>query len=111
MRMWMVDPTIMCRKHLMGEHVECHMLVGSLQRNRSIKKFLEYQLVDPSMVLQRHNELANEMLRRGYNHKSPLPTDFDASIKGIISPTESYNELLHRCPVCAKNIKEQNHVN
>ena len=30
MRMWMVNPGFMCNKHLLGEHVECHMLVGHL---------------------------------------------------------------------------------
>jgi hypothetical protein len=30
MRMWMVPPKVMCRKHLLGEHVEIHMLAGSL---------------------------------------------------------------------------------
>jgi len=28
MRMWMLNPKALCRKHLMGEHVEIHMLVG-----------------------------------------------------------------------------------
>lgn len=30
MRMWMVDPKIMCRKHLLGEHLELHMLAGCI---------------------------------------------------------------------------------
>ena len=40
MRMWMVDPKKMCRKHLLGEHVEIHMMVGTLLKGRSIDGFL-----------------------------------------------------------------------
>ncbi|MEZ0346180.1 MAG: pyrimidine dimer DNA glycosylase/endonuclease V, partial [Infirmifilum sp.] len=28
----MVPPSIMCDRHLLGEHVELHMLVGALRR-------------------------------------------------------------------------------
>jgi len=28
--MWMTPPAGMCRKHLLGEHVELHMLLGQL---------------------------------------------------------------------------------
>lgn len=34
MRMWVVNPKILCRKHLLGEHVELHMATGHLQRGR-----------------------------------------------------------------------------
>jgi hypothetical protein len=34
--MWMVDPRLVCSKHLLGEHVELHMFVGCLlKRKRS----------------------------------------------------------------------------
>ena len=32
MRQWMVDPRLLCRKHLLGEHVENHMFIGTLKR-------------------------------------------------------------------------------
>ena len=37
MRMWMLPPECMCRKHLLGEHVELHMLLGSMRRGKSIE--------------------------------------------------------------------------
>lgn len=40
MRMWMLPPETMCRKHLLGEHVELHMLLGSLRRGKNIDGFL-----------------------------------------------------------------------
>jgi hypothetical protein len=73
MRMWMVNPKRMCRKHLLGEHVELHMLLGSLRKNRSIQGFLDAGLLQPQAVNQRHEALVEEMEARGYKHSSPLP--------------------------------------
>ena len=28
--MWMVDPRFMCRAHILGEHRECHALIGTI---------------------------------------------------------------------------------
>jgi Pyrimidine dimer DNA glycosylase len=39
MRMWLVDPRLMCSQHLLGEHVELHMLVGSLNRKKTSMAF------------------------------------------------------------------------
>ena len=39
MRMWMLPPAGMCRKHLLGEHVELHMLLGSLRRGKIFRAF------------------------------------------------------------------------
>ena len=73
MRMWMVDPKKMCRKHLLGEHVEIHMMAGTLLKGRSIDGFLERGLLEPQSARKRHDALAAEMQARGYNHASPLP--------------------------------------
>ena len=100
MRMWMVDPTLMCRQHLLGEHVELHMLVGTLNKNISIEGYKKNKLMDPRVARARHDELVSEMTNRGYNHKSPLPA-FDETIKGaLLMVEESYAELLRRCCDC-----------
>lgn len=99
MRMWMVSPKTMCRKHLLGEHVECHMLLGSLKRNKKLGKLEEF--VEPRMLQKRHDALAKEMLRRGYKHKSPLvipPTVFLPSCK--VNRKDSARELYSRCGEC-----------
>lgn len=106
MRMWMVDPTVLCRKHLLGEHVECHMFIGTLKRNKSIKKFIEYGLVETQNIKARHDALAKELTNRGYNHKSELIIDFPITPIGKIDVANSYRELQQRCPVCSGNIKE-----
>lgn len=36
MRMWMVPPELMCRQHLLGEHVELHMFVGAINKGTSV---------------------------------------------------------------------------
>lgn len=32
MRMWMIDPKLLCRKHLLGEHNEIHKHLPSFRR-------------------------------------------------------------------------------
>lgn len=54
MRMWMLPTAGMCRKHLLGEHVELHMLLGSMRRGKNIEGFLSGGLVDPQRIFARH---------------------------------------------------------
>jgi len=68
MRMWMVNPKIMCRQHLLGEHVEIHMFVGTLSRGKSVKGYLEKGLLEVHNLYWRHEELVEEMKRRGTVH-------------------------------------------
>lgn len=105
MRMWMVDPKIMCRKHLLGEHVEHHMFVGTINRRISIDGYIGGNLLEPTQLLIRHYHLAEEMLRRGYQHKSEL-LEVDLSHLGekqlltVVDRESSLTELLRRCPDC-----------
>jgi hypothetical protein len=99
--MWMVDPKILCRKHLLGEHVELHMLDGHLRRGRRIDGFVRNNCTEPASITSRHLALATEMERRGYRHVSPLNSlawpDY-ATIK--VDAEASLAELLRRCPEC-----------
>lgn len=104
MRMWMVSPHIMCRKHLLGEHVEMHMLAGSLRRGRSVQGFIDKNLIDTSLMKCRHDMLVAEMQRRGYKHESPLEIDFDFEHEGWVDVDESYYELASRCEDCRDRI-------
>lgn len=74
MRMWMVPPHTMCDQHLLGEHVEIHMLAGTLSRHRSIDGFIAKGLLEPASMSARHDAIACEMTKRGFRHKSPLST-------------------------------------
>lgn len=101
MRMWMVSPKVMCRKHLLGEHVEAHMFVGTLQKGVSVEGYVDGGLFDSRYLKARHDELVEEMTRRGYNHKSPLPTSFDAeAFPGSIDIEFNLKDLASRCVEC-----------
>ena len=56
MRMWMVDPSLLCRKHLLGEHLECHMFVGTINKNISIKGYIKNGLCEPDKLEIRKNQ-------------------------------------------------------
>ena len=107
MRMWMLPTAGMCRKHLLGEHVELHMLLGSLRRGKSIEGFLSGGLVDPQCIFARHQELVAEMTRRGFKHNSPLDehecTALAAGFAGraAINTAANARDLRQRCPGCA----------
>lgn len=97
----MVDPALLCRKHLLGEHVECHMFRGSLRKGTSLRGFLDTGLLDSRLLARRHDQLAKEMQRRGYRHLSPLPRDFDARAAiSDVDSTAAMRELASRCDEC-----------
>jgi hypothetical protein len=111
MRMWMVDPTTMCRKHLLGEHVETHMILGSLRAGIRLDGYVRNNLLELKSLKKRHDELAVEMVRRGYNHQSPVEWK-EKEIDSVVQTDEVKNskvdrslalEDLHaRCSECRK---------
>jgi hypothetical protein len=110
MRMWMVDPLVLCNKHLLGEHVECHMFAGHLIRKRKITNYIAFNLLEPKSLAQRHNVLARQMRKRLMSHKSPLPR---FSIYYLPKDQQEYRvdvekslkDLIKRCPACKKRFK------
>jgi len=99
--MWLVNPRMMCRQHLLGEHLECHMFVGAIRTGRSLAGYIEKGLLDGERLKERHANLATEMYRRGYKHNSPLPYFVPApDLNGRIDVRESEAELRRRCPNC-----------
>ena len=104
MRMWMVDPKLMCRKHLLGEHFELHKHRSSFEKKRSIKG-RRWQ-IEPLSMKDRHEELAREMILRGYKHDSPyeqpdLSYLSEEDREGKVDREESLKELERRCKECA----------
>ena len=99
----MVDPGVMCNRHLLGEHVELHMLVKTINLGKSIKGYLN-GLVDPNLTLERHEKIVEEMKRRGMNHHSPIDSPVSASFGCSIKPiseTVNRKELAGRCARCS----------
>lgn len=117
MRMWMVDPKTMCNKHLLGEHVETHMFLGTLKKRISVAGYLENNLFEPLSLKARHDALATEMAARGMNHNSPL----DVTMPDLITLTKAEmdtrvdvaaaaDDLHYRCRDCwerSKSSKQQ----
>ena len=70
MRMWLVPPSHMCRKHLWGEHGTAHAS-RQPEKGKSITGFLSGGW---SIRVGCMNGTANwsEMEQRGYAHNSPL---------------------------------------
>lgn len=101
----MVDPVTMCDRHLLGEHVEIHMLAGTLARRRSIDGFIAKGLLEPAAMQERHERLREEMGRRGFTHRSPLPeTDLGylsmEARRARVDTAVSAAELARRCEGC-----------
>lgn len=109
MRMWMIDPRLLCQRHLLGEHYELHKLVGCLRKGRSIEGYLRKQLIDPSSIYERHIGLEYELRRRGGNPMSPLvEAECEAFARWygavLIDPGKSMSDLSARCEKCRLRI-------
>ena len=109
MRQWLVDPKIMCRQHLLGEHLEHHMFVGTIRKGGDLTGFLANNLLEPLSLISRHLALVEEMTHRGYNHRSPLPGFEPFGHEDVvIDRPAALAELLRRCPKCRQRLEVQN---
>jgi hypothetical protein len=104
----MIDPKYMCDRHLLGEHLECHMFAGCIDKHKSLTGYVKGNLFDAASLTGRHNALAGEMGTRGFSHRSPL-----AEYAGESTPIDnmwSLNELLARCSRCRTKWESGHHV-
>jgi DNA-binding MarR family transcriptional regulator len=103
----MVNPRIMCRQHLLGEHAEIHMFIGTISRVKSVKGYLEKGLLEVHNLYSRHEELVEEMKRRGYSHSSDVERKWKSAEKlGFIDRKRSLEELVKRCSRCRHRYSE-----
>lgn len=103
MRIWGVPPSLMCRKHLMGEHVEMHMFKSVIESGKSVDGYIRDNLLDTDGILDRHFNVAIEMVRRGMKHNTPMmsisyPEGFVH--RKSVNEHKSEMELVRRCPEC-----------
>jgi hypothetical protein len=111
MRMWGINPKFLCRKHLLGEHNEIHKHRHNfVKKHRITKRISPIVQIEPENMKKRHDELAKEMIDRGYNHKSPyaqpdLSHLIDNERYAKIDVNISIRDLIQRCPECEKRIK------
>ena len=110
MRMWGINPKLLCDKHLIGEHGEIHKHRHNFVKQHSIAKRISPVVqIEPQNMEIRHNQLANEMTARGFNHNSPyeLPDLSYLSTNernAKVDIQNSINDLTNRCPECHKRI-------
>ena len=130
MRQWMCNPSLLCDKHLLGAHVETHMLVGSIAKltdpltpparkgghKSSLLGLLRKGYIDvrPSWVMTYHGRIEAEMMRRGMKHDSPLYT-FELAGTGLPDNCNGMHrqvardieDLAERCAHCRTRIYPQ----
>lgn len=102
----MVDPKLLCVKHLMGEHLEEHMFLGCIKKGTSLKGYIEKGLVEIHNIKKRHDELSEEMIRRGYKHNSNLEVENLLWEEGFVNSIKNIEELKRRCKECKRRIEE-----
>lgn len=106
MRIWDVDPKILCRAHLLGEHRELHALWSILTQDKSgYRKHPETVRWEGKLkaLYRRHDLLVEEMARRGYNHASVLDESLalgDSVQDRFVNTVDEQYDLLRRkdCP-------------
>lgn len=104
----MTDPKKMCSKHLLGEHVELHMFVGSMRKKVSMRGYLDKNLLEPLSMDSRHTAIVEELATRGVRHQSPLNTAGVCSYLSsedcstMIDVASAKEDLLGRCEKCRK---------
>lgn len=109
MRMWMIPPTLLCKKHLLGEHGEIHKFRPSFVKGVSIKGRLGQ--IEPISMGVRHDALAEEMLRRKMNHQSPYeqPDLSHYDLTGhLVDTDKAVLDLCQRCEECRKRVVAAN---
>jgi hypothetical protein len=110
MRMWMINPRLLCNKHLLGEHGEIHKHRHNFVKKHKITKRISPVVqIEPESMGIRHNALVEEMIARGFNHNSP----YDQPDLSYLKDEErfakadlgiSVSDLKNRCPECASRI-------
>lgn len=113
MRMWMIEPKLLCDQHLLGEHGEIHKHRHVFEKQQSITGRVEKDFpdIEPDRMEYRHHELALEMKERGFNHLSP----YECPDLNYLSPSHrmaranifhNLADLCKRCPDCKQRIME-----
>ncbi len=97
MRIWDIPPEKLCREHLLGEHRELHGVWAVLTQGK--KAYSNHPEVarwrgKTRALYLRHERLVEEMARRGYVHRSPLPADLATGAAEQTEYVDSYEEQV-----------------
>jgi hypothetical protein len=97
MRIWDIPPDRLCRNHLLGEHSELHAVWSILTQGK--QGYAHHPEVlrwkgKLRALHAKHEEIVEEMLRRGYRHHSPLDPDRASGAEQQVTFVDSYKEQV-----------------
>jgi len=105
MRQWVgIHPKYLCRKHLLGEHVEQHMAAEWIKNGHKLGRLQDKGFIDPGRIRQRHDACAKEMVKRGYNHQSPLDYEDEKRCNNT-NKERNKRDLTGRCKECRARMR------
>lgn len=110
MRMWMIEPHLLCNRHLLGEHGEIHKFRKSFEKGISIRGRIHPVVqIEPLKMKMRHDSLAREMTARGMNHRSPyeqpdLSAYTETELGVTVDTDQSKEDLRLRCKDCCERL-------
>lgn len=111
MRIWDLEPQNLCRQHLLGEHRELHAVWSVItlgKKGYSLHPETIRWKGKLSALYSRHEKLVDEMITRGYKHKSPLDKKFlDGNVEQhefVNSHTEQKQILKNKPCACFTTI-------
>jgi len=87
------------------------MFLGTIKKGKKIRGYLNNNLFEPESLKERHDALADEMVNREYNHKTPMSSsDFENCVNTLnerdrvvkIDVRKSFFDLVSRCSECKK---------
>ena len=95
MRIWDIQPEKLCRSHLLAEHMELHAIWHILTQNK--KGYSNHPETKRwrgklKALYLRHEKLVEEMERRRFKHKSPLPVRLATGYAKQTKYVNSYRE-------------------
>ncbi len=84
MRIWDVEPSVLCRRHLLSEHRELHGLWNILTKHKGKGGYSKHPetlrwIGKEKALYLRHEAQVREFIERGYKHHTPLEEEY---IKG-----------------------------
>ena len=115
--MWMVNPRILCSKHLSGEHGELHKHKHNFVKCHSMTGRIKGNALEPLSLQSRHDELERELNRRQkIEGRKQTSSPFEApdvsylpshELNYKVKVEESLFLLLNKCPACLEKYNNQ----
>jgi hypothetical protein len=86
------------------------MMLGALKKGKNVQGYIDKGQYEIHNLIKRHNELAIEMVRRGWKHNSPISKDNEKLLykAGHVDVIDNMKQLMSRCKDCRERILKEN---